>query len=305
MDNASIGSSRRKTIGTTGRTAIGNVTNKFSNIFRRSSLRSNSSASSSTADNGISIFATSSPLSNHITPEDESVHAHSAQSMTAYDGLKAHASTPNLSLSSGDRPAVGSTELRQHSSGNMHESSLDERTSNNASCIPSVRSTPSAPSTAICFPTENQSVEHSTNSSAKELPLCNAQAPEAIAVIAQPKASQTLFEQGVRHLSPEGGQTPNQAYAKFDQSVRRAPAPGQPSYDWYSHATCLNNMAVAKRLGCGSGCCCSGKETTHGNGGGTRKYMDGVCCGIACLTPGCHLGQRNARTKCYYCRSQR
>ncbi|KAJ3266581.1 hypothetical protein HDU77_000132 [Chytriomyces hyalinus] len=248
MDNPSLGSSRRKTIGATGRTAIGNVTNKFNNIFRRSSLRSNSSATSSTAGNGTSIFATSSPLLNHITPEDESVHAHSAQSMT-YDGLKAHASKPNLSLSSGDRHTVGSTELRQHSSGNMYESSLDERTSNNTSGIPSVRSTQSASSPAICFPTENQSVDHNTDSSAKDLPLFNAQSPPPgpAAVITQPKASQTLFEQGVRHLSPEGGQSPSQAFAKFDQAVRRAPVPGHPCYDWYSHASCLNNMAVAKR----------------------------------------------------------
>ncbi|KAJ3231655.1 hypothetical protein HDU81_003594 [Chytriomyces hyalinus] len=164
--------------------------------------------------------------------------------MTAYDGLKAHASMPNLALSTGDQPAIGSTELRQHSSGNMYESNrlspMDERSSKITPDIPYVSSTQSAPT--ICFPTENQTVDHSD----KGLPLFNAQS-EPAATITHPKASQTLFEQGVRHLSPEGGLSPNQAFAKFDQSVRRAPPPGHLSYDWYSHATCLNNMAVAKR----------------------------------------------------------
>ncbi|KAJ3402263.1 hypothetical protein HDU80_005227 [Chytriomyces hyalinus] len=57
----------------------------------------------------------------------------------------------------------------------------------------------------------------------------------------------SLFDQGIQFMTPGVALSPMQAFEKFDLCLRRAEPPNSPSYNWYYHATCLNNMAVAKR----------------------------------------------------------
>ncbi|KAI8608994.1 hypothetical protein BC830DRAFT_1152804 [Chytriomyces sp. MP71] len=62
-----------------------------------------------------------------------------------------------------------------------------------------------------------------------------------------PSPQKTLFDQGVAMLLPSAASNPALAFTKFDQALRRAAPQSTPTYNWYSHATCLNNMAVSKR----------------------------------------------------------
>ncbi|KAJ3298392.1 hypothetical protein HDU79_010978 [Rhizoclosmatium sp. JEL0117] len=62
-----------------------------------------------------------------------------------------------------------------------------------------------------------------------------------------PRPGPSLFAQGVALLSPEGGQNPTLAFAKFGQALNRLPKKNQPGFNWYATATCLNNLAVSLR----------------------------------------------------------
>ncbi|KAJ3012462.1 UNVERIFIED_CONTAM: hypothetical protein HDU68_001175 [Siphonaria sp. JEL0065] len=58
----------------------------------------------------------------------------------------------------------------------------------------------------------------------------------------------SLFHTGLKHLSQDSTtHNPTLAFMSFTKALEKAAIHTSYDYNWYSHATCLNNMAVAKR----------------------------------------------------------
>ncbi|KAJ3298395.1 hypothetical protein HDU79_010981 [Rhizoclosmatium sp. JEL0117] len=92
------------------------------------------------------------------------------------------------------------------------------------SAIPMSPSTPATPASAFPFPQTPTS-------------------PSASTPVSQTK---TLFDAGLKCLTPGPTHNPRQAFAKFSQALNKADR-SSSGYNWYAEATCLNNMSIAKR----------------------------------------------------------
>ncbi|KAI8845619.1 hypothetical protein BJ741DRAFT_585303 [Chytriomyces cf. hyalinus JEL632] len=276
MERNSIGGSRPESIHGSSRNILNNVTNKFGSLFKGSTQRSSNSSipTHSLDNNGPSLFASPSPIPAQLAPYGPGSPALPPQPFRSstepvplqHPGHPSHASLPTLALSSGGPPSYAPSYAPQESHPNSgynfpaRMSSIDQHAQRNFSDNRSIHSVQSSQSPLTTSPTEYQASKLNINTSSDDVSSSSsiseispmrlhapAFVPVPVPVMIQPKPPATLFEQGVHLLSPEGGQSSAQAYAKFDQALRRAPAPGQPNYNWYAHVTCLNNMAVAKR----------------------------------------------------------